>query len=277
MQPTRLVSSLPTPTTAEADSLLRLVQTSSRQSVRSRSVSYLSFVYVLRCALTCSAVPHTGVAVVPDANNNGAERPAQATAAGSPTCVTIANNDYWETFAGDAMCEEPQPKKARTLPPQPDRTQTPTLMDRLTPATAAAAPVNALTLTRNCASDEDDEEFWGRSFNLDLSKEPRPVRLGPSAKLSELGTFTRHPELTLRIGWFGKESNDWSTFQTAKTLYYRSPDSLVYRSLIDCRRAHYHNEASTQAGMHELKLNFDSEEDGDDDDIFAEVAAIMRD
>ena len=154
-------------------------------------------------------------------------------------------------------------------------------MDRLTPAAAAAAAapaVNALTLTRNCASDEDEEKFWGRSFNLDLSKEPRPVRLGPSAKLSELGTFTRHPELTLRIGWFGKESNDWSTFQTAKTLYYRSPDGLVYRSLIDCRRAHYHNEALTQAAMHSaLKLNFDSEEDGGDDDIFAEFANIMRD
>ena len=252
------------------------MQSSSRQSVRLRSVSYLSFVYVLRCALTCSAVPHTGVAVVPDANNNGAERPAQATAAGSPTCVTIANNDYWETFAGDAMCEEPQPKKARTLPPQPDRTQTPTLMDRLTPAAAAAAPVNALTLTRNCASDEDEQKFWGRSINFDLSIEPHPVHSGSSAKLNELGTFTPHPELTLRIGWIGKESANWSTYKpTAKTFYYRSPDGLVYRSLIDCRRAHYHNEALTQAAMHSaLKLNFDSEED---DDIFAEVANLLRD
>ena len=234
---------------------------------------------MLRCALTCSAVPHTGVAVVPDANNNGAERPARATAAGSPTCVTIANNDYWETFAGDAMCEEPQPKKARTLPPQPDRTQTPTLMDRLTPAAAAAAPVvNALTLTRNCASYEDAEAFWGRSINFDLSIEPHPVHPGPSAKLNELGTFTPHPELTLRIGWIGKESANWSTYKpTAKTFYYRSPDGLVYRSLIDCRRAHYHNEALTQAAMHSLKLNFDSEEDEGDDDIFAEVANIMRD
>jgi len=250
------------------------VQSSSRQSVRLRSVSYLSFVYVLRCALTCSAVPHTGVAVVPDANNNGAERPAQATAASSPTCVTIANNDYWETFAGDAMCEEPQPKKARTRSPQPDRTQTPTLMDRLTPAAAAAAPVNALTLTRNCASYEDGEAFWGRSINLDLSIEPHPVHPGPSAKLNELGTFTPHPELTLRIGWIGKESANWSTYKpTAKTFYYRSPDGLVYRSLIDCRRAHYHNEALTQAAMHSALKNFDSE----DDDIFAEFANIMRD
>lgn len=263
--------------------MLRLVQSSSRQSVRLRSVSYLSFVYVLRCALTCSAVPHTGVAVVPDANNNGAERPAQATAAGSPTCVTIANNDYWETFAGDAMCEEPQPKKARTRSPQPDRTQTPTLMDRMTPATAAAAaaaaPVKALTLTRNCASDEDEGTFWGRSINFDLSIEPHPVHSGSSAKLNELGTFTPHPELTLRIGWIGKESANWSTYKpTAKTFYYRSPDGLVYRSLIDCRRAHYHNEALTQAAMHSaLKLNFDSEEDGGDDDIFAEVANLLRD
>ena len=74
-----------------------------------------------------------------------------------------------------------------------------------------------------------------------------------------------------------RESNDWSTYKptvTAKTLYLycRSPDGLVYRSLIDCRRAHYHNEALTKAAMHGLKVNFDSEEDGGDDDIFAEVA-----
>ena len=155
--------------------------------------------------------------------------------------------------------------------------QTPTLMDMLTPA--AAAPVNALTLTCNCASDEDDEEFWGRSINFDLSIEPHPVHSGSSAKLNVLGTFTPHPELTLRIGWIGKESANWSTYKpTAKTFYYRSPDGLVYRSLIDCRRAHYHNEALTQAAMHSaLKLNFDSEEDGGDDDIFAEVANLLRD
>ena len=73
--------------------------------------------------------------------------------------------------------------------------------------------------------------------------------------------------------------SNWSTYKpTAKTFYYRSPDGLVYRSLIDCRRAHYHNEALTQAAMHSaLKLNFDSEEDGGDDDIFAEVANLLRD
>jgi hypothetical protein len=154
-------------------------------------------------------------------------------------------------------------------------------MDRMTPATAAAAaaaaaaPVKALTLTRNCASDEDEGTFWGRSINFDLSIEPHPVHSGSSAKLNELGTFTPHPELTLRIGWIGKESANWSTYKpTAKTFYYRSPDGLVYRSLIDCRRAHYHNEALTQAEMHSLKLNFDSEED---DDIFAEVANLLRD
>ena len=70
------------------------------------------------------------------------------------------------------------------------------------PAAAAAAPVNA----RACASDEDNGNFWGKSNNLDLSKDPHPVNHGPSATLSDLGTFTRHPELTRRIGWFGKES-----------------------------------------------------------------------
>ena len=65
------------------------------------------------------------------------------------------------------------------------------------PAAAAAAPVNA----RACASDEDNGNFWGKSNNLDLSKDPHPVNHGPSATLSDLGTFTRHPELTPRIGY----------------------------------------------------------------------------
>ena len=252
---------------------------------------------------TASEACANPAAVVPAANNNGAEHPAQATAAGSPTSVLNFAEDpkYWDMFTGDATYCEPQPKKARTLSSPPvvhqtvtgllhntavvRRARTPTIMDTLTdesvaPPAAAAAPANArLTLTRDCASGEDRQEFWGRSINLDLSLEPHLVNPGPNNKLSELGTFTPHPELTLRIGWIGKESANWSTYKpTAKTFYYRSPDGLVYRSLIDCRRAHYHNEALTQAAMHSaLKLNFDSEEDGGDDDIFAEVATIMRD
>ena len=42
------------------------------------------------------------------------------------------------------------------------------------------------------------------SINLDLSKEPHPVNPGPSAKLSELGTFTPHPELTGRMDGLAK-------------------------------------------------------------------------
>ena len=79
-----------------------------------------------------TSYPHTVAAVVPDANNNGAECPAQATAAGSPapTCVTFGNRDHWDTFTcTDAVYKseflattarpskpeffEPQPKKAR--------------------------------------------------------------------------------------------------------------------------------------------------------------------
>jgi len=101
---------------------------------------------------------------------------------------------------------------------------------------------SAKKVTRSVASAwaSEADKYWAPINYLDHENVlPKPMKIGPKNRLSNRNTFTVDTELTRNGGWHGSESSQWSVYWHSNKPYYRSPDGEVYRSLIDCRRAHY--------------------------------------
>jgi hypothetical protein len=124
------------------------------------------------------------------------------------------------------------------------------------PAAAAATPVNG------SAGASEPHKIWALILHLDFKNtRPKAMRnLGRKNRLSNPKTFTVHHELTDAAGWRGSESSAWSIYWYSNKPYYRSPDGDVYRSLVDCRRAHYQKQLH-QAAIAEKVFNVDVDSD----------------
>ena len=116
---------------------------------------------------------------------------------------------------------------------------------------------SAKKVTRSVASAwaSEADKYWAPINYLDHENVlPKPMeKLGPHNKLSDPQTFTFDAELTNNAGWRGRESSKWSVYRRGSRSYFRSPDGEVYRSLIDCRRAHYRQQLAMFDDLGSLK------------------------
>ena len=115
---------------------------------------------------------------------------------------------------------------------------------------------SAKKVTRSVASAwaSEADKYWAPINYLDHENMlPKPMKIGPKNRLSNRNTFTIDTELTRNGGWHGSESSQWSVYWHSNKPYYRSPDGEVYRSLIDCRRAHYRQQLAMFDDLGSLK------------------------
>jgi hypothetical protein len=116
---------------------------------------------------------------------------------------------------------------------------------------------SAKKVTRSVASAwaSEADKYWAHINYLDYENvPPKPMEnLSPHNKLSDPQTFTFDAELTNNAGWRGRESSKWSVYRRGYRSYFRSPDGEVYRSLIDCRRAHYRQQLAMFDDLGSLK------------------------
>jgi hypothetical protein len=118
---------------------------------------------------------------------------------------------------------------------------------------------SAKKLTRSVASAwaSEADKYWAHINHLDFENvPPKPMKIGAKNRLSDPKTFTYDHELSSHAGWRGSESSGWSVYwhgNSANKPYYRSPDGEVYRSLVDCRRAHYRQQLAMFDDLGSLK------------------------
>jgi len=118
---------------------------------------------------------------------------------------------------------------------------------------------SAKKVTRSVASAwaSEADKYWAPINHLDYENlPPKPMKIGAKNRLSNPKTFTVHHELSSHAGWRGSESSGWSVYwhgNSANKPYYRSPDGEVYRSLVDCRRAHYRQQLAMFDDLGSLK------------------------
>ena len=116
---------------------------------------------------------------------------------------------------------------------------------------------SAKKVTRSVASAwaSEADKYWAPINYLDYENvPPKPMEnLSPHNKLSDPQTFTFDAELTNNAGWRGRESSKWSVYRRGYRSYFRSPDGEVYRSLVDCRRAHYRQQLAMFDDLGSLK------------------------
>ena len=115
---------------------------------------------------------------------------------------------------------------------------------------------SAKKVTRSVASAwaSEADKYWAPINYLDHENVlPKPMKIGSKNRLSDPKTFTYDHELSSHAGWRGSESSKWSVYWHSNKPYYRSPDGEVYRSLIDCRRAHYRQQLAMFDDLGSLK------------------------